>query len=71
MSLFQNTQRVDSAEPVSSTRSGNVVWRIRLGSGEVYLTEPDAQVNNGVTNFIGKMAVVTLRHNRITHLTAV
>src|SRR3546814_16840465 len=46
MTLFQNSQRLMSAEGVSTTKSGNVVYRLRFEDGRVYLTEPDDQVGS-------------------------
>lgn len=71
MSLFQNSQRLLSVEGVSTTKSGNVVYRLRFEDGSVYLTEPDSQVGSAVTNHVGKMVTIRLRHNRITHVTPV
>ena len=68
MSLFQNSQRVSSAEVARITPLGKTVWRIRLESGEVYLTEPNMEVRGSVTAYIGKTVVITLKHNRITAL---
>src|SRR3546814_19987756 len=55
MTLFQNSQRLMSAEGVSTTKSGNVVYRLRFEDGSVYLTEPDGQVGSAVTNYVGKI----------------
>lgn len=69
MTLFQNSQRLMSAEGVSTTKSGNVVYRLRFEDGSVYLTEPDGQVGSAVTNHVGKIVTIRLRHNRVTHVT--
>lgn len=68
MTLFQNTQRISSAEVARVTPLGKIVWRIRLEAGEVYLTDPDAEIRGKATDYIGEMAVIRLKHNRITHL---
>jgi hypothetical protein len=68
VTLFQNSQRLMSAEGVGTTKSGNVTYRLRFEDGSVYLTEPDSQVGLQVTNHVGKMVTVRLRHNRVTHL---
>lgn len=68
MSLFQNSQRISSAEVARVTPGGKAVWRIRLESGEVYLTDPGLRVSGSVTDYIGKTVVITLKHNRITAL---
>ncbi len=69
MTLFQNTQRLTSAEGVGTSRNGNVTYRLRFEDGSVYLTEPDSQVGSQVTNHVGKMVTIRLRHNRVTHVT--
>ena len=71
MSLFQNSQRLVSAEGVGTTQSGNVTYRLRFEDGSVYLTEQDSQVSSQVTNYIGKIVTIRLRHNRVTHVTVV
>ncbi len=69
MTLFQNSLRLVSAEGVGTTQSGNVTYRLRFDDGSVYLTEPDSQVGTAVTNYVGKMVTIRLRHNRVTHVT--
>jgi len=69
VSLFQNSQRLVSAEGVGTTASGNVTYRLRFEDGSVYLTEPDSQVGSAVTNYVGKIVTIRLRHNRVTHVT--
>src|SRR3546814_12981621 len=69
MTLFQNSQRLMSAEGVSTTKSGNVVYRLRFEDGSVYLTEPDGQVGRAVTNYAGKTVAIRLRPNRGHHVT--
>lgn len=68
MSLFQNTTRVSSVEVAHTTALGTIVWKIRLETGEVYLTEPGAEIKGKATDYIGKVAVIRLKHNRITYL---
>lgn len=68
MSLFQNTARVSSVEVAHTTTLGTIVWKIRLESGEVYLTEPGAEIKGSATAYIGKTVVIRLRHNRITYI---
>ena len=69
MTLFQNSQRLVSAEGVGTSQSGNVTYRLRFEDGSVYLTSPDSQVGTAVTNYVGKMVTIRLRHNRVTHVT--
>lgn len=68
MSLFQNSQRIVSAEVASTNSNGNVVWKVRLASGEVYLTEPTNALSRAVPQFVGSVVVITLKHNKITGL---
>ena len=68
MTLFQNTIRISSVDVAHVTSLGKIVWRIRLESGEVYLTEPGAEVKGKATDYIGKMATIRLRHNRVTYI---
>lgn len=69
MTLFQNSQRLMSAEGVGVTKSGNVTYRLRFEDGSVYMTEPDAQIGSQITNYVGKIVTIRLRHNRVTHVT--
>ena len=62
MTLFQNSQRLMSAEGTGTTRSGNVTYRLRFEDGSVYLTEPDSQIGTSVMSYVGKM--VTIRDRK-------